>query len=146
MKKVLRWKDKHSDYYWDISTPEQELSAYLKMFELVDEFYGYFPINGNKESEEHIKEERAEIESLRELKKLFIAKKIHPTLEDFAEQRIALLRDRERDLEEVLFQKKAYTKAKQGDGKAAKLIIDSRYDCEYEKTFTEDVSDPLTED
>lgn len=146
MKRILRWKDKHSDCYWDISTPEQELAAYFEMFELVEKFYGYPLIDGKKESKMHLKESKAEIESLRELKESLKDGKVIPALEDDAKQKICCLRDRERELEELLFQINTYTKAKQGDSKAAKLLIDARSSYEYETTFIEDVLDPLTED
>lgn len=146
MKRILRWKDKHSDCYWDISTPEQELAAYLKMFELVDEFYGYPLVDGKQESNDHIREVKAEIELLRELKKSLKDGKVVRSLRDDAKQKLSCLRNRERELEELLFQKNAYTKAKQGDSKAAKLLIDARSSYEYETTFIENVLDPLTED
>lgn len=145
MKKILRWKDERGDTYWDISTQKQKLAAFLQMFQIIDENHGYPLIDGSKESKEHVSECAAEIASLGELKRCLEDGKVSPLLKDDAEHKVRYLERRERELKDLQWQCRTYTKAKRGDSRAAYLLIDDRSSYVNEGYYIEDVTDPLKE-
>jgi len=67
--KILVWKAKHEDLYYDASTLDKELNAFMTVFQLMDEQgdYGCCPPEGKEHKALYRKAKKGDRESARTL-------------------------------------------------------------------------------
>lgn len=134
---VLVWKGKHSDVYWDAT---DELGAFLAMFECLDENDTYYELHGEgwKDTQDAISELKKDSEK--------ISAALATLPESLISEAEGKLKRNENDLKEYGLQEEhrgLYLKAKAGDGEAARRLIWTRADGEYEGYSLETLNPPV---
>lgn len=135
--KVLKYKGKHADEYWDASTEAKEKAAFRKLFKTIEEFECYSvygPVDQAKITE--LQGKIAEVETALKEKKVLAG------LITAAENNIKYMKN---ELRQELFaqeQYDLYQKAKAGDEKAMMRLLRSHRDYEYEGWEMIEVADP----
>jgi hypothetical protein len=128
--KLLIWKFKYDDYYFDVSTAAQEDAAYRYMFDdLEEDFQAYCEL-----TQENIAEEEKWVAEARECRAKADAKQLSEFMQDAARTALKNLDERERYLDDLQRQYALYQKAKTGDIKSIRALVQhrSRKDHEYE--------------
>jgi len=132
--KILRWDNKHESVFYDASTPEKEAAAFLRMFQDMDEqeFYQF-----------DVEYEEKNVTELRALKESVEKGQVPDALVKEAREKLGYLGYHEKLLKNEQTQKALHDRARQGDAKAARKLVDLRHSYEYENWFFEYVTDPL---
>jgi len=130
VKRILVYHGKHADQYYDISTPKLELASYKKLFKELDEDWGFYD---DLKDDEELKESETRLAELKsvDISKLpkSVREKLDPKEADELEQEIESKKD----------EMALYEKAKSGDLKSIKNLLESRSDYEYEGVSTHEV-------
>lgn len=141
--KLLLWKFKYGDVYFDVSTQAKEDAAYRYMFEdLEEDFQAYCEL-----TQENIDTEVKWVEEAKALKaKNDAGMLLTPFQHDCAYDAKRRLPEREQYLMDLHRQFDLYQKAKTGDIKAIRALIQlrSRKDHEYETFRIIETTDPAS--
>jgi hypothetical protein len=141
--KILVYENRKCDpSYYDASTPEKELAAYLLLFKQLEdwdiycELKEFVPADQNrmcKPCEKGLHKYCEEDDCFCNVNEKISV----PCVNNLRRQRMVQA--------EFVAQKKLYDAAKQGDANSAKQLIRRRKDYEYEDVSLQDVIDPLQE-
>jgi hypothetical protein len=144
--KILIYSNRKCDpIYFDASTPEKEKKAYLALFKILDESWKCYSFFDVKEEGERLAKREHELAELTSL--LSSIKEIKSsTGEEVVQRRIESIKaditslrnnvagcNRHKDLAQ---------KARKGDAKACKQLLNERRNYEYEEFKFADVQDP----
>jgi hypothetical protein len=134
---ILAWVNRKNEEYWDASTPEKEKAAFRRLFENLEEWgcYADFDPGDLKASEKMLADLR---EAMKELEKSSLA-----CVKALREEKEAELHREEREFARIILDADIYKKAKAGDDKALRRLLESRKGHEYEEWQLIDVTDPL---
>jgi len=122
MKKVLIYESRKTDgpIAWDASTPELENGAFLELFNLLDQDYGFY----------------SDLQNLQMPEKPLTLKQIEKLpgvgLRQIATRDRESYKEREKDYGRSEYQKELYDKIKSGDSDAARQLLEMRLEYEYE--------------
>lgn len=133
--RILIWRGKHGDAYWDASTAKKETAALRRMFEAMEECGYYFYDEPSKETVTEA--------GIAELEKQLAGGKIPAALVFEAQQKIKDMKSEFRAVRGEREEGTLYKAAKKGDDKALKEFLQRRKDGEYEGWSFEDAEDPL---
>ncbi len=131
MKKILIYHGKHDNQYYDISTPKLESSSYKTLFKELDEDWGFYD---DLKDDSELKESETR---LAELKSVDVSKLPKSVREKLDPKEISEL---EHEIGSKKDEMSLYEKAKSGDVKSIKQLLDSRSDYEYEGVSTSEVN------
>lgn len=138
--RLLLWKFKYGDIYFDISTQAKEDAAYCYMFDdLEEDFQAYCEL-----TQKNIDEEAKWVEEAKALKAKEEAGALTEFQRDCAYDAFKRLPEREQYVMDLQRQFELYQKAKTGDIKAIRALVQlrSRKDHEYETFRIIETTDP----
>ncbi len=136
--RILKYKGKYDDEYWDVSTPEMETASYRRLFKLLDEdmkVYHYNEVNSDL-----LVSLQGDVDNCEKA-----IKGIPQPLVNTAKEELKRLKLELRRLKEDLNEKELYGKAKAGDVAAMLDLLLLRKSYEYEEWELIDVTNPLEE-
>ena len=133
MKKILVLHSKHSPIYYDASTPELEEESYRKIFKFNDKDFNCYEDSKQPYANKYISQLEKQVKDLKEA-----IKKIPAILLNDARNNLRRLKN---ELKWMKRDADLYAKAKKGNIKAIKDLVNSRSeeDAEYERVSIEEV-------